>query len=98
MVTAMARMSIRATYALDDQTDRRIKHLAKVWQVSQAEVIRRSVHAAAQQARETLTPAEVVARYAKGPLPRSERQTRRVIQSLSSLRHADDKRRAAGAR
>lgn len=94
----MARMSIRATYALDDQTDRRIKHLAKARHVSQAEVIRRSVHAAAEQARETLTPAEVVARYSEGPLPRSERQARRAIQSLISLRRMDDKRRTTGAR
>lgn len=93
----MARMSIRATYALDNQTDRRIKHLAKAWHVSQAEVIRRSVQTAAEQTRVTLTPSEVVARYATGPLPRSERETRRAIQSLRSLRHADDKRRTAGA-
>lgn len=94
----MARMSIRATYALDELTDQRIKHLAKVWHVSQAEVIRRSIHVATEQARETLTPAEVVARYAKGPLPRSKQQTTRAIQSLRSLRHADDRHRTAGAR
>lgn len=89
----MARMSIRATYALDEQTDQRIKRLAKTWQVSQAEVIRRSVQAAAERSSDTLTPAEVVARYAERPLPRSKTRTRQVIQSLRTLRHADDKRR-----
>ncbi|HZX70846.1 MAG TPA: hypothetical protein VFE77_08500 [Rhodanobacter sp.] len=93
----MARMSIRATYALDEQTDQRIKHLARTWQVSQAEVIRRSVQAAAEQSRETLTPAQVVARYAEGALPRNKQETRRIIQSLHAMRHADDKRRLAKA-
>ncbi|MHB1274091.1 MAG: ribbon-helix-helix domain-containing protein [Rhodanobacter sp.] len=93
----MARMSIRATYALDEQTDQRIKHLARTWQVSQAEVIRRSVQTAAEQSRGTLTPADVVARYAKGALPRNKQETRRVIQSLRAMRHADDKRRIAEA-
>ncbi|MGH8191921.1 MAG: hypothetical protein ACREP2_10795 [Rhodanobacteraceae bacterium] len=93
----MRRMSIRATYALDEQTDRRIRHLAKAWRVSQAEVIRRSVQAA-EQASDTLTPADVVARYAKGPLPRSQRETGRIIRSLRGLRHADDKHRTAEPR
>jgi hypothetical protein len=93
----MARMSIRATYALDEQTDQRIKHLAKTWHVSQAEVIRRSVKTAAEQSSETLTPAEVVARYAKGALPRNKQETRRAIQSLRAMRHADDKQRGAKA-
>ena len=93
----MARMSIRATYALDEQTDQRIKQLAKTWRVSQAEVIRRSVQTAAEQSRETLTPAEVVARYATGALPRNKQETRRAIQSLRAMRHADDKRRIATA-
>jgi len=93
----MARMSIRATYALDEQTDQRIKHLARTWHVSQAEVIRRSVQTAAEQSRGTLTPADVVARYAKGALPRNKQETRRVTQSLRVMRHADDKRRIAEA-
>ncbi|TAN05805.1 MAG: hypothetical protein EPN36_05545 [Rhodanobacteraceae bacterium] len=93
----MGRMSIRATYALDEQTDRRIRRLAKAWHVSQAEVVRRSVQAAVA-ASVTLSPADVVARYAKGPLPRSQRETGRVMRSLRSLRHADDKRRVADAR
>lgn len=60
-------------------------------------MIRRSVQTAAEQTRATLTPAEVVARYAKGPPLRSEQETRRAVQSLRSLRHADDKRRTGGA-
>lgn len=94
----MARMSVRATYALDEQTDRRIRRLAAAWRVSQAEVIRRSVKAAAEQSRETLTPADVVARYAKGPLPRGRKQTGSAVRTLRSLRHADDRRRQTAAK
>jgi hypothetical protein len=46
----MARMTIRATYALDAQTSQRIKQLARACGVSQAEVIRRSVQTAAESA------------------------------------------------
>lgn len=92
----MARMSIRATYALDEETDRRIRHLARAWQVSQAEVIRRSVQVAAERSGQTLTPAEVVARYAERALPRNKQETRQAIRSLRALRHADDELRAAG--
>lgn len=91
----MARMSISATYALDEQTDQRIRHLAKTWRVSQTEVIRRSVQTAAEQSCETLTSAQVVALYASEALPRNKQETRRAIQSLRALRHADDKRRVA---
>ncbi|MDN5939750.1 MAG: hypothetical protein L0H83_13960 [Salinisphaera sp.] len=90
----MARMSIRATYALDEQTDQHIKQLAKTWHVSQAEVIRRSVRAAADQNSEAMTPADVVAHYAKVPLPRNRAETRRLVESLRAWRHADDDRRA----
>lgn len=93
----MARMSIRATYALDEATDRRIRRLAQTWNVSQAEVIRRSVRTA-EEACCAMTPADVVARYAKGSLPRSESETRRIIRSLRDLRHADDRRRTAEPR
>lgn len=90
----MTRMSIRATYALDEQTDRRIRHLAAAWRVSQAEVIRRSVKAATDRADETLTPAQVVAHYAKVPPQRTREATGRAIRALRVLRHADDRRRS----
>lgn len=94
----MPRMTIRATYALDKETDRHIRELAKAWHVSQAEVVRRSVRAAVELAGETLTPADVVARYAKGPLPRNRKETEQAIRSLRQLRHADDKNRTPSSR
>jgi predicted transcriptional regulator len=38
----------RTTFALDENTARRLKRLAARWQVSQAEVVRRSVEKAEQ--------------------------------------------------
>ena len=90
----MAQMSIRSTYALDEQAAQRIRHLARVWGVSQAEVIRRSVeHAAAEQREAAPSPTEIVAHYQRQPLPRTEAQTRRLIASLRAARHADDAHR-----
>lgn len=90
----MGRMTVRATYALDSETDHRIKRLAKQWDVSQAEVIRRSVRAAAEGNEQVLSPSEVVQRYTQGALPRSKSRTREVVRSLRAWRHEDDKRRA----
>ena len=51
MLYGMALMTHRATFALDEATVSRIRALAAEWSVSQAEVIRRVVAAAAQPAR-----------------------------------------------
>jgi len=87
-------MSIRATYALDEQTDQRIKRLAETWHVSQAEVIRRSVRTAAEQADNALTPADVIAHYRGTPLPRSPEETRARMEAAREWRHDDDERRS----
>lgn len=87
-------MSIRAAYALDEQTDRRIKYLAKTWQVSQAEVIRRSVRWAAEQADNALTPADVVAHYRGTSLLRSSRDTTSRMEAAREWRHDDDEQRS----
>ncbi len=39
-------MSIRSTYALDEATVRRLESLAKQWEVSKSEALRRAIHAA----------------------------------------------------
>jgi negative regulator of replication initiation len=84
-------MSIRSTYALDSQTSRNIKALARSWGVSQAEVIRRSVRLAAErQAAQSLSPADVVAHYAEQSLPRDRVETQRLIEAIRDLRHNDD--------
>jgi len=44
----MPAMTHRTTFALDDMTAQRLRRLAARWQVSQAEVVRRSVEQAEQ--------------------------------------------------
>lgn len=96
-VSVMPRMSIRATYALDPETDRRIRNLAKAWRVSQAEVIRRSVRAAADDAEQKPSPADVVTWYRTHALPRSDAEARRWIRETRAWRHEDDERRGPPA-
>lgn len=43
MFDGMKTMTHRTTFALDEATARRLKHLSRLWQVSQAEVVRRAV-------------------------------------------------------
>ena len=52
MLYGMAIMTHRTTFALDEQSIQRLKHLSSRWQVSQAEVIRRSLKQAEQNVRE----------------------------------------------
>jgi hypothetical protein len=90
----LSRVSDRSTYAIDADTVHRLNRLALAWGVSQAEVIRRSVQRAAEQTEgAALSPADVVARYTRGPLPRTAEATRVLVESLRGLRHDDDERR-----
>ena len=87
----MATMSVRSTYALDVQTAESIKRLARSWNVSQAEVVRRSVRLACEhQAEQAPSPAEVIAYYAERPLPRDRDTTRELVESMRQLRREDD--------
>jgi len=63
-------MTHRTTFALDDMTAQRLRRLAARWQVSQAEVVRRSVEQAEKQtASEKPDPiAMLKAFHAKGGL------------------------------
>lgn len=53
MFYGMATMTYRTTFALDEQSIQRLKYLSSYWQVSQAEVIRRSLEQAEQSLRQT---------------------------------------------
>jgi len=46
----MATMTYRTTFALDNKTIDRLKHLAGAWHVSQAEVVRRAIALANEKA------------------------------------------------
>lgn len=69
----MATMTHRTSFALDERTMDRIKKLAARWNVSQAEVVRRSVERA-ESADESpgVNPIELLkAYYAKGGLDKA---------------------------
>ena len=42
--------AVKSTYSLDRETVKKLQQLAKVWQVSKTEVVRRAVHSAAERA------------------------------------------------
>ena len=56
----MKRMQYRTTFALDRDTVGRLKHLAGLWRVSQAEVVRRAVAQAEAKAESETDPAEAL--------------------------------------
>jgi hypothetical protein len=89
----MASMTIRSTYSFDTETAQAIRALAKRWNVSQAEAIRRSVRIATEQQANEPTPAEVVAHYRERGAPRSWEKTLQITEQLRQERAADDRRR-----
>lgn len=92
----MAVMSVRSTYSLDSETARTIKRLAQSWGASQAEVIRRSVKLAAEQAAvPPMTPVQVIAHYRAAPAARTWPQTHALAGELRAQRRAEDRKRAA---
>ena len=93
----MATMNVRSTYALDSATANTIKALARRWEISQAEVVRRSVKLASEQAAAEaapMKPADVIAHYRKHPPARSWAQTRKLIAGQRKQRRDDDVRRS----
>jgi predicted transcriptional regulator len=57
----MAAMSVRTTFALDVATEKSIQRLAKLWNLSKAEVVRRSVAQAESTAAEQARPSPLEA-------------------------------------
>jgi hypothetical protein len=51
VIYGMSKMTHRTTFALDEVTITRIRHLAETWDISQAAVIRRVVAEAAESQR-----------------------------------------------
>ena len=93
----MATMSVRATYALDQPTADTIRKLAGRWNTSQAEVIRRAVKLAAEQAQaepRRMTPIEVIDYYQKHGAPRTAAEDRALIARMRKERHQESEARS----
>ena len=56
----MANMTYRTTFALDNGTITRLKHLASAWHISQAEVVRRAIALAEEKANTESSPASLL--------------------------------------
>ena len=75
MNDGMPTMTHRTTFALDETTARRLKRLAARWQVSQAEVVRRSLE---QAENSQLAEPDAEARIAAARRLRERLQKRKV--------------------
>lgn len=90
-------MTHRSTYALDRDTVEAIRRLSARWKVSKAEVVRRAIRGLAEQAdnaSDDLTPADVVALYRGGAVPRSAQDAQHEAAKLQSRRAAEEQARA----
>ncbi len=69
-------MTHRTTFALDEATAKRLKRLAARWDVSQAEVVRRSVEQAEKEL--TTSPSDIERRLESGRQLRASLKERQV--------------------
>lgn len=72
----MSTMTHRTTFALDEATAQRLKNLAARWEVSQAEVVRRSVAQAERQL--TTSPGDIERRLETARQLRASLRERKV--------------------
>ena len=72
----MPLMTHRTTFALDEDTAQRLKHLAARWNVSQAEVVRRSVEQAEKSA--SSSPGDIQSRLEIAKQLRASLKKRKV--------------------
>ena len=72
----MQTMTHRTTFALDEVTAQRLKRLATCWDVSQAEVVRRSVEQA--EKRLTISPSDIERRLETARQLRASLKNRKV--------------------
>ncbi len=90
----MARMNVRTTFALDEETSRGIKELAAGWGVSQAEAVRRAVRLVKERdlAAMPKTPLAVLKELRARPI-RSATETMHLVRQLRKERRAEDEAR-----
>ena len=84
----MPAMTHRTTFALDESTAQRLKRLATLWQVSQAEVVRRSVEKAEESETSVVSGAQRVeaARRLRATLQKREFDVEAWIQTANDSR------------
>lgn len=94
----MAVHTVKTTYALDVETVRSLDELARRWNVSKSEALRRAIRASAAQApAEPLTPVQALDRL-QGSLALSPRGAARWAAAARAERRESSRRREARGR
>jgi len=91
----MAKMTARATFALDEETMGDIKSLAGTLGVSQAEIVRRSVKLMVEHSEKPIvTAADVIEFYRANPPARTDEEYDSLVDEIRQEREAASKKRA----
>jgi hypothetical protein len=94
----MARTSVKATYALDVESVRALEKMARRWEVSKSEALRRAIHAAAAaQARDGGQGLDALDRLQRS-LALTPARARAWVREVRVERRATGPRRAAEKR
>ena len=83
----------RTTFALDLTTVAELQRLAKLWNTSQAGVIRRSVQEAAERSRSQLSPAQAFVKLRAGAVPMQASDLAAMLAQLKQDRALADGQR-----
>ena len=85
----MAKMTARATFALDEETMADIRKMAGSMGVSQAEIVRRSVRLLVEyNEKPVITAADVIEHYSANPPKRTDEEYQSLIDDLRRERSA----------
>ena len=85
----MAKMTVRTTFALDEETAGDIKGLAGKLGVSQAEVVRKSIKLMVEQnEKPVITAADVIEFYRTNPPTRTEEEYQAMLDELKRERES----------
>jgi hypothetical protein len=91
----MAKMTARATFALDEETMGDIRKLAGSLGVSQAEIVRRSVRLLVEyNEKPVITAADVIEYYRANPPARTDEEYQSMIDDLRRERNSATEARA----
>ena len=89
----MATPTVKSTYSLDIETVRRLEALARRWNVSKSEALRRAIRAAARQPSPEQSDALEALDRLQGSLALTEDEARRWEKRLRAERRATSGRR-----
>jgi hypothetical protein len=93
----MASLSIKSTYALDPDTVRTLDEIARRWNVSKSEALRRAIRAVAGRMPEQSHDALRALDHLQRSLGATARTTRAWVQATRAERRASSRRREARA-